>query len=392
MPHHETYRALLTMAAYSIIGNTVLAVQPMVVGGLVDLLHFSERQAGFIASAELAGFSVAGLAVLTFVHRANRRVLALAGVALLVCSDIAACLISSYPAMLICRSVAGMGSAAAYSIFPVLAAASSRPERVFGVVNATSIAYAGAFVWLAPRLLALWHLPGIFLGMALLAVILCPTILWTPARRHQVVAPGLQAAPSRSARSRLNMNIAILLGVTLCLYIGHGGIWAYQERIGMAAGLRRVQVGALLGSSMLIWGVAGSMLATWLGLVIGRIWPQVLSFAISIVAAVLLVVGGSPAIYGVACALIALSWFYGLPYLSGWLALLDPNGRANIACMLVSTTGSALGPGFAAALVGSGSGYASIAAMAGTCYLICLGLVLLNAAYLARSTPSAVGA
>lgn len=380
------------MAAYSLIGNTVLAVQPMVVGALVDLLNFSERQAGFIASAELAGFSLAGLALLTFVHKANRRVLALAGVALVVCSDLGACTVGTFPAMLIMRSLAGMGSAMAYSIFPMLASASTRPESVFGIINASSIAYAGAFVWLAPKLLALWHLPGIFLAMAVLALVVCPTIFWVPAHGQPAAPCGPAAALPARPGSRFHPNIVILLLVTLCLYVGHGGIWAYQERIGMAAGLPREKVGALLGSSMLIWGVAGSLLATWLGLAIGRIWPQVLSFGVSVAAAVMLVVGGSPTVYGVACALIALSWFYGLPYLSGWLAMLDPNGRANIACMLVSTAGSALGPGFAAVLVGSRSGYASIAAMAGTCYLICLGLVLVNAAYMVRRPAGAIGA
>jgi hypothetical protein len=226
----------------------------------------------------------------------------------------------------------------------------------------------------------------------LLALSVCPTIFWVDARPRptSAVLPATGVAPVRGGQ--FNLNIALLLGVTLSLYVGHGGIWAYQERIGMAAGLTRENVGALLGSSMLIWGVAGSLLAMALGLAIGRLWPQVLSFCVSLVAAGLLVVGGSPVIYGLACALIAFSWFYGLPYLSGWLALLDPKGRANIACMLVSTAGSALGPGFAAWLVGGASGYASIAVMAGTCYVVCLGLVLLNAAHLGRRPQNAVGA
>ena len=385
----DTVWALLTMVAFSMVGNTVLVVQPMVVGGLVDLLHFSERQAGFIAAAELLGFSLASLVVLTFVHRVNRRVLALVGVAIVVVVDIAACTIKTFPPMLMLRFMAGAGSATAYAIFPTLAAASSRPERVFGIVNATSIAYAGVFVWLAPKILQLWHLPGIFLTMAALAVLVSPTIKWAPAysgdRTVQAAVRGTAVRP----RPKLNTNIAMLLGVLFFLYIGHGGIWAYQERIGVAAGLAKEQIGNLLGSSMLIWGVAGSLLATYLGLAIGRIWPQIISLGASILAALLLVLGVGALTYGVACALIAFSWFYGLPYQTGLLALFDPKGRANIGGVLTSTLGSAIGPSLAAILLGYG-GHVAIGAMAGVCYVICLILVLISIQQLARTHPEAL--
>jgi predicted MFS family arabinose efflux permease len=387
--HSDTLHALLTMIAFSMIGNTVLVVQPMVVGALVDLLHFSERDAGFVAAAELLGFSLGSLALLTFVHRVNRRMLALVGVAIVVGVDIVACLIATFPLMLVLRFMAGVGAATAYAVFPTLAAASSRPERVFGIVNATSIAYAGVFVWLAPKLLHVWHLPGIFLTMAALALIVSPTIGWTLAYADDQSARDGARAEGARAHWKLNPNIVMLLGVIFVLYIGHGGIWAYQERIGVAAGLAKEEVGRLLGSSMLIWGVAGSLLATWAGLAIGRIWPQVISLGASILAAALLVLGTSMLAYGVACALIAFSWFYGLPYQTGLLALVDPKGRANIGGVLASTTGSALGPTLAALLLGIG-GHTAIGVMAGFCYLVCLILVLLSIRELTRAHPEAM--
>jgi len=370
MRYQDSARALLTMMAFSLVGNTVLAVQPMVVGGLVDYLHFSQREAGLVASAELTGFSLAGIALLTFVHRVDRRVLAYVGIAIVVTADLIACAVKTFPLMFAVRMLAGAGSAIAYAIFPVLAASSSRPERVFGLVNATSIGYAGAFVWVAPKLMELGQLPGIFLSMGVIALLVSPTILWTPA--------SLPAA-GRAPVGRLNTAMVLLLVATLCLYVGHGGIWAYQERIGIAAGIPKQRIGSLLGSSMLIWGVAGSLLATWLGLAWGRVWPQVMALGLSVFAAILLVVGADPLMYGLACALIAFSWFFGLPYLSGWLAALDPQGRANIACVLVSTLGSALGPALAAALIGAQSDYAAIAVVAGACYLSCLVLVIMVA-------------
>jgi hypothetical protein len=90
-----------TMAAFSLAGNTVLAVQPMVVGGLVDLLHFSQSQAGFVAAAELLGFSLGGTALLFFVSKVDRRVLTLVGVGIAVSADVAACMVRAFPPMLL---------------------------------------------------------------------------------------------------------------------------------------------------------------------------------------------------------------------------------------------------------------------------------------------------
>jgi predicted MFS family arabinose efflux permease len=375
----DSWRGLATMIAFSMIGNTVLVVQPMVVGAFVDLMHFTERQAGVIAAAELLGFSVAAGALLTFVHRVNRRRLALVGVAMLAVTDLASCFVVAFTPMLVLRFIAGAAAAIAYAVFPVMAAASRKPERVFGVVNATSIAYAGIFVWIAPLILRAWGMTGIFLTMAAIVLAVCPTILW---------APAVAAQPAPRAESNLNaiagpdslslrLSIGLMLAMLFALYVGHGGIWAYQERIGAAAGLSSHQVGDLLGSSMLIWGVAGSLLATLLGLRIGRVWPQVVSIALSIGAAALLVLGVGPWPYGIASALIAASWFYGLPYQCGLLAFLDPGGRANIAADLVSTLGSSAGPAIAAALIGQ-NGHRAIGVMAGICYVLCLALALLS--------------
>jgi hypothetical protein len=41
---------LLVMIGFLMLGNSSLVVQPMIVGGLVDHLGFTERQAGFVAS------------------------------------------------------------------------------------------------------------------------------------------------------------------------------------------------------------------------------------------------------------------------------------------------------------------------------------------------------
>jgi hypothetical protein len=126
---------------------------------------------------------------------------------------------------------------------------------------------------------------------------------------------------------------------------------------------------------MLVWGVLGSLVARLLGMSIGRVWPQFLSLSASVVAVALLVFALTPLAFAVACALIAFSWFYGLPYQMGLLAARDPQGRVALAGVMMSTGGMALGPGIAAAFLVA-HGHWPIGVFAGVCYVCAMAIAL----------------
>lgn len=144
---------LFAIIGLSLVGNSAMVIRPMVVGGLVDILRFTERQAGFVASAELGGFASGSLVLVAFVHRLSRRYVGLAGLTVVLAANLMACVVSTFGPMLLVRFAAGVGSALAYSGFIAIAAAQARPERVFSIVNATSLVYTGVFIWIAPQIL-----------------------------------------------------------------------------------------------------------------------------------------------------------------------------------------------------------------------------------------------
>jgi predicted MFS family arabinose efflux permease len=187
----------------------------------------------------------------------------------------------------------------------------------------------------------------------------------------------------------LTPRVVMVLLMMLLLYTGHGAVWAYQERIGVGLGMDPNSVSRWLGISMLTWGVIGSMLASWLGMRLGRVLPQLLSLGVSVVAALLLVFGTTAAVFALACGLIALSWFYGLPYQMGLLAQYDRLGRLNLIGCTMTTGGAALGPALAAMLVAS-AGHWPVGVLAGCCYLV--GLLLVIPPSLEQSRRLAVAA
>jgi predicted MFS family arabinose efflux permease len=368
-------KPLIAINALSVVGNGCMAVQPIVVGALVDLLGFSEAQAGFVASMEMTGVGVGFLLLLGVAHRIPRWLLAGVGILTIVAANVAACFIHSFEPMLLAQFIVGLGSSMVFSVYLTVGASQPQPEKLFAIVNAVSIAYSGLFMPVAPSILSAWRLPGIFVTLAGIALLSSVLLRWLPASSPAGAVAASSPRGSASPAKLLNGRVVMVLAMMLLLYTGHGAIWAYQERIGVSLGMSVNTVGKWLGTSMLIWGVIGSMLAGWLGMRFGRIWPQVLSLGVSVVAALILVFGTSMFLFALACGLIAMSWFYGLPYQMGLLSQYDRMGRLNMAGCTMTTGGAALGPALAALLVGS-TGHWPVGVLAGCCYLMGLMLVI----------------
>jgi predicted MFS family arabinose efflux permease len=173
----------------------------------------------------------------------------------------------------------------------------------------------------------------------------------------------------------VNSTAVLVLLCFLTMYMGHGAIWPYQERMGVFHGFDKNAIGQALGTSMLVWGVLGSGISIIQGLKFKNSMPLILSFVMSIVAAVMLIYGTTYSAYVVASSLVAFSWFYGLPYLKGIMAAIDRDGRVLVAGGVVFPIGLALGPTMAASVV-QYSGVVGVAWLGAFCYLICLILIV----------------
>src|SRR5579872_2603989 len=337
------------MSAYAMAGNTPLVVQPMIVGALVTLRGFTERQAGIVAAVELTGLTLGILCLIGAVGRVRRSSFALLAVGAIVAANVATCFVTQFQWILPLRFLSGIGAASAFCISSSLASSSPKPENSFAIMNAICIAYSGVLTLLSASILAAHGLPGIMLTLSFITLLALLLIPWIP--------PQVMTRPLGTTRAAARAPLAVplpviaLLAMMLLLYTGHGAIWAFQERIGIAAGLTEQAVGKSIGMSMLLWGVGGSLLARLLSLSLGRIVPQVISLGASFIAVLLLVFGGGPVAFATSSGLIALSWFYGLPYQMGLLAAHEPKGRAALAGTMMSTAGMAAGPGIAAFLL-----------------------------------------
>jgi predicted MFS family arabinose efflux permease len=359
---------MLLAGMLSIIGNSNAIVQPLLVGMMVDRYGLSGSAAGMISAAEMAAFGGGAFAAAWLLGRSDRRLLTAGALLLAIMGNAMAALAPSVPILAAARLVAGAGTGAALAIGGAIVAGSTSPDRIYSIITVGVLVYAGSFLTFVPPFMASVGAAP-FLAMGLLALVTLPMAVIAPP------APAAKDDRGEAALPPLRPGALIpLLAAALLLYAGHGAVWTYEERMGVAIGMTVPEVGAALGLASLA-GIIGAAAAAILGLRWGRTWPQVIALTVSAAAALIIVTVRDADGYFLGASLIAIVWFFGLPYLNGLAASLDPQGR--IAAMLAAmlNLGMAAGP-FIAALIVADNGYFYIGLLACCFYLACLALIL----------------
>lgn len=369
--NYDSRLCLIGMLVLAFIGNGGVVIQPMLLGGMVDEFGMSERLAGIIVTYEMLGFALSALLTSARIHIVNRRVLSVIALVVVIIGNISSAFADSIFLLGVSRFVAGLGAGACVAVFNATVAGCQAPDKRFAQIIVMVMLYGGIAVYFAALLIENHGLWAAFLSLAVLACSGFLTVSYIPPR-----APAKRIVVSNSgtsSRTRYFYVGALLFGYFL-LYAGHMAVWSYEERIGVALGLNRETIGGILGTAM-FFGVMGATLAIYLDMRFGRAWPQIISLALSIVAALSLVYGDHHYVYMFSAYLITFSWYYGLPYLTGLMAWLDKSGRVAALGGTMFTLGSVCGPAIAASVITFG-GYRLIGWIGASFYVLCLCLVL----------------
>ncbi len=369
--------AIASMVTLGVIGAMgTFTFLPMVVGTAVDDLGFTPQQAGLLASAEMAGAGLGTFVVSPRVHLWNRRKIAFLGLVSIIAGATLSVLAGSYGLLIPSRALTGLGAGAIVAAVIASMSGARNPERLFGLWTIFNMVMASTlFFMVMPRVIAFWGADGVFGALGVAAVI------GTFALRKYPV--NFAATRDEAAVRAIDIRkVGFGLAAIFCAYLAHGAIWAYMERIGLGANLDAGLISRVLGSAALA-GLAGGLLVTWLGTRSGRVVPNLAALIVSI-ASLLFVINGSTAEAFIAAALLFyIAWVFGLPYLMGVIAGLDPGGRAGAFAIVMQNIGLALGPALAGFMV-TGEGFAVLGWMGLGLYGACLALIVPIALFLDR--------
>jgi len=355
--------------ALGVMGNSVIYMIPLLVGGMVSDRGFSEQAAGYMASADLGGYALATFLTAMVITRWSWHRLAFAGLAVILVANVMTTFtydVSSFAAI---RVVSGFGCGVLAALASVSVGQSDNPDRNYGLLLAAALLFGTAALWGMPWLLTHYGLNSAYWLLSVLAIASCFVVLRLPGRH----APAAASASVGGAGTPW-LQAVLVLAAILIFWAAQNDVYAYIERVGNAASLDAEFIGFTLGVANLT-GFVGASLVAAMGTRFGRLVPLIVATVVQIACIVVLTHHLTPWRYLVAISATSLSWNVVNPFQLGSLATVDRTGKALALAATVTGAGLAIGPAAAATALGHG-GYEAVLWLSGILEVAALVLVM----------------
>lgn len=339
--------SLLSIIYLSVIGAAVFIVQPGFVQGLVEFYGFDEQQVGYIASAEIWGIAVTAVALAFGGHNYSWQKILKISIVLCIAGNFAS--LSTNDATLFgsLRFLVGLGAGGLVSLTFTIMGLTRLPDRNFGYLIMGVLTYGALGLWAMPTALELVGMHGVIIFFALFSASgwLCLKHMPDSGEEHLQVE---EDAVDLSGSLRL---VAILAMFTY--FFAQGVMWAYLFLIGLNGGVgeQAVANGLMLSSFL---GIAGAFVAAMAGNRFGRIVPLFLGIIGGSIVLFALFGSFSALVYTVTVCIYNFFWNVTHPFLLASMASFDKHGRVVVYAVAAQMIGLAVGPAFAASLLGDG--------------------------------------
>jgi len=370
-PRGETIKLSLAAGMCWALAMLGLYAQPQLLESIMADHGALEGAVGQMFSFENGSFFITLLLASGPIASMSRARTALTGILVLVVGNIASAYAGSFDALLMARTITGIGAGLISAAGTAAAASSRQPERTFAIITVLHNIILSAEFKIIPYVKTETDPAGCYLMMAAIGVASLPLCRWLlPPRKSDADERGLVTL-LLSAPNRI-FAVAVMVGM-LIFEAGQSGVFTFIDQIGIQAGLDADQRGSILSVTNFM-GLAGGVLAACLGTRFGRIWPIAIGLGLNVAAAVGLAVCESNFAYSALNLLWGLAYNFLVPYLMGALAVLDDRGRWAVAGDSLWNGGAVPGPWIAGVLVEE-AGMLPLAGWALVTGGICLALI-----------------
>ena len=342
---------LLPYLVLSTVAIQVLMVLPLFVGAVAEGVGLNDVQVGYLASADLAGFSLACLSAPLWSHRLAWRPVISVALAIAVAANLFCLWAEAFAVLWGWRGLAGVAAGVVYALSVTAIGRSPNPDRAFGIAFAAQTLGGAVALVAVPSLISVLGHSSLYAGMALLFV--CGFLVFPWARG----VPPAGDRPADGGAGRWWWPGMGLAG-TFALYLGEGAVWAYVERIADGAGLAGAFIGETLAVGTFV-GFLGGLAAAATADRYGRRLPLLAVFVGQGVALLLLVGDLDGTRFFLSMCLYNFFWVYAVSYHLAIIASADASGRLVALAPALQGMGLAAGPSLAAVSL-AGEGYGAV--------------------------------
>ncbi|RHW76479.1 MFS transporter [Colwellia sp. RSH04] len=339
-----SYWAVLMVA---MMGAAVTTLMPLMVGAFTDSQLFSTQQVGFLTASDVAGILIASTSAYFWVRKCHWQKLVSLSLVIFIIANVATTWVNDFYLLIAVRFVAGLACGISYSI--ALAALGDRksPDKAFGDMVTIQVIYGTVGFAVLPYFIKIWGFSGVFQFFNITLIIaLILTLITYPSNNKQQTNVNLT--------SNIHwLSASLVFSGVVFYYFAQGTIWAYLERIGVAAGLSISEIGTILGIGFAISAI-GSWLSGWSVERIGRpaaIWLTVIVQLPCLLALFYMKPSNALLIYGFATIIYQIFWSYIVPIMMGIFNDVDDSGRLIVFCIAAFKVGLVIGPPVAALII-----------------------------------------
>ena len=338
---------LFSAVYMGIVGPEVFILQPGFVQGMVQYLGFSEKGAGYIASAEMWGLAITTVILTFLAGRFNWRHIFTLSLIVIIIGNLMSLLVTSPISFGTWRFLTGLGCGGLVSLSFTVIGLTDNPDRNFGYYIMWVLIYGALGLLLMPTAYSVVGMRGVLIFFAILpaAGLLLVRFLPVSGEAHVQVEADAVNIPVHFK--------AMAVAAMFSYFLAQGVVWAYLFLIGTNGGASEQAVANGLTVSQFL-GIAGAFTTVMVGIRFGRALPLVIGIIAGIVPLVFLFGTMGAVVFGIAVSVYNYAWNMTHPYLLASMASFDRSGRVVVYAVAFQMLGLAIGPAIAATVISDG--------------------------------------
>ena len=343
----EGLLACVLLAFLATAGLFYVNIMPALVAGLIDGLGFTNRQAGFVGSANVYGAACGALIAVFLVRRLPWRRVEVVALSLLLVLDLLSTQVTAATPLIALRFIHGVVGGVSVGIGLAVIARTKIPDRAFGMLLTVQYGAGGLGIMFLPRLAHQFGPKVLFLALAGFTLV---TLLMLPFLADYPPRDRVAAAIANPGGIRRRPLVQTLVAVFL-FQAANMGLSAFLFPLARHYGLADTFISNTLGVANWI-GALGSIAVIWLAGRYGRTVPIAAVMILSVLGTAAFLKSDLGVLFILANVVTAIGWSFLIPYFFGMCADFDPAGRSATLAGFFSKMGLASGPAAAALLLG----------------------------------------
>ena len=262
----KTYLALFGAICILLIGNSPSVISPFIVGSFEDYFNLSKQSVGNLMSLELGLMAISSIFFSTFKINYKLSHLIILGVSIVLIAYLLTSFAINTTQLALIRAFSGIGCGLLIAKGHALIASNNNPEKSYAFFSMSSTIVGAIIIYVSGSILNNFGYQSFFISLFVFYLLLIPLILFIKEKPvNEVIKPGSED---------LNLKtVSLLIIGILSFELASGGMWAFDERLGVEfIGISISSVALVLSISTLT-GLLAPPIVLYIGNRYGRSLP-----------------------------------------------------------------------------------------------------------------------